>query len=168
MERMILLILIRRDLWRSPEHSLKERITEVRLLVTALSSLGLSISGDRDSTDSLGNCTSVWLTSWWRNLLISDHLTQTLFRCHVLQLPTHLHDCLLDLLWHFHVCLALGMPKLDIILQLWTHKSWTEGSNPFPWPPGCTVANTVLFITRTRCLLTYNLWILLCLQSSSL
>lgn len=134
MKRMLLLMLIRWDLWISPEHSLKDGITEVMLLVTALSSLGLSISRDRDSTDSLGNCTSVWLTSRWRNLFISDHFTQDLLRCHVLQLPTHLYDHLLDLLQYFHVCLALGMPELYVVLQLWSHKSWIEGKNPFPWP----------------------------------
>lgn len=168
MKRMLLLKLIRWDLWISPEHSLKDGITEVRLLATALSALGLSISRDRDSTDSLGNCTSVWLTSWWRNLLVSDHFTQALLRRHVLQLPAHLYDHLLDLLQYFHVCLATGMPKPYVVLQFWSHKSWTEGKNPFPWPTGCTVANPALFITRTSCWLTYNLWTLLCLQSSLL
>ena len=114
-----------------------------------LASQGLIISRDSDSIASLGDCAGLWLTSWWRT--IPDQLSQAVLGCPVLHLPTHLGDCLLGLLQYFNVCFALGMPKLDMELQVLSHKHWVGGSNPFPWPAGCTVSNTDLFTTRASC-----------------
>lgn len=103
----------------------------------------LSMSRDEDSTACLGNCAGVWLTSWW-NFLIPNQFSWALLVCHVLQLPTHLGDHLLDLLQYFNVCLAQEMPKLDIALQVQSHRCQIEGSHLFPWPASCTVAKTAL------------------------
>lgn len=108
--------------------SLKEAKSKVRLLTAALSSQGLR---DGDSTASGQLCSCVFTIRLVTFPTIWTILSSSLQRVH-----------LLDLIQYFSVFLSLGKQKLAMVLQVWSHMCWTEGSRPFPLPVGCSGVNT--------------------------
>lgn len=47
-------------------------------------------------------------------------------------------------LWCSNLFPGIAGPKLDMVLQIWSQKCWTEGKDQYTWPAGHSPANTAL------------------------
>ena len=80
----------------------------------------------------------------------------------MLQSLNRLSGSSLDSLQYVHICLVLGSPELNTVLQVWPHQCWVEGKAPLPRPAGHTLPNAAQETTshlaaRAHCWLMFNL-----------